>query len=232
VQNPVGPNPLILKPGRLDIQKEKLMLTSRIVAPIVLVVALCGSLALAGPITFDGTVDPNEPYVAFLNDDNGEAGLGTSSFDIDRVGFDQDADWFYIGLDTVGMYDPNGNVGAYPESTFVNIVLDDGSSTLMFNFASSDSGDMMYANGGTPLAAGWESEYDQDLELRFDNSLFAGFNVQNMFVRMSLEDFDWSQTVDVDDVVTGQVIGVPEPATLSLLGLGAGAMLIRRRRRK
>ncbi len=203
------------------------MFRFRVLSVTCLVVGFFASMAFAGPITFDGTVGPTE-YMKFLNDDNAEGDFGTPSFDIDRVGFDQDADWLYVGIDTIGTYDPNGNDEAFPQSTFVNLVLADGSSTLHFSFASSDLSNLMYLDG-VPLLTGWEAAYDQDLELRLDNTLFAGFNTADMSVRMSLEDLEWEGTADVDDVAIGQVVGVPEPASLALLAMGMGAVLIRRR---
>ena len=191
----------------------------------VLFVSVSGAMAL--PINFDGNIGIPDNY-AIIKDDPNEAAFGADSFDIDAVLFDMDSNFLYIGVDTIGAFDRNGGATAFPPVTQFLFQLDDGSASYFFTLLINDTSTTMF-QGVSPIPLPvtiWDAMIDNDLEIRFDSTMMPGFNWDDFAFQARLDNSDTA----ADDVISARVTDIPEPATMSLQGLGAIALLRRRRK--
>lgn len=184
-------------------------------------VSACALEATPLSVDFDGDVDSNDNYAVRVDDPN-EGVYGSPSFDIDAVEFHVDDTWFYIGVDTMGDFDRNGGATAFPPVTQFLFLLDDGAMSFFFTFRSDDTSMQMF-HDSTPIPGGWEAEIGSDLEIRLSSDMLTGFDFLDFSFRARLDNSD----THADDIIAA--VGVPEPATMGLLALGAIALLRRRR---
>ena len=190
------------------------------------VLALGASVAQAVPVDFDGDIDGSDLYPIRLEDPE-EGIFGSDGFDIDGVEFARDTGWFYIGVDTVGDFDPNGGAAGFPAETEFLFRIDDGNTTMLFTLVSDDFGISMSLAGGSLAGADWDAKIGTDLEIRISNTLLAGFDHTSFFFLARLDNID----MDPDDIIAGSVVGVPEPAALSLVATGSLLVFLKKRRR-
>lgn len=194
---------------------------------IISVVLGLGGSAWALPVTVDGNIDGADNYFATIDDDNAEAAFESTSWDIDMVRFDTDSNWFYIGLDTVGRFDPDGSESSFLDKTvFFGFVISDVVNRYAFNLTSTVAGFTLTIDGVT-LTQGTDyvAANDNDLELKIARDRVAGIG-EDFFFAAQLDNTGFG----IDDQVSGEVTGVPEPGTMALLAIGGLLALSRRRR--
>jgi len=189
------------------------------------VVLASASYGWAIPITVDGVVDGNDNYAAVLNDAVGELGLESTAWDISKANFDLDANWLYVGLETVGGFDRNGgNTSMFGTTLFFGLI-DSTGSPYTFGLVTTASSVLLNVDGVTltenvdyVAGIGWA------LELKLDRSKVP--TITSDFAFQAQLDDNGSGS---DDQIAGQLVGVPEPATMALLALGGVALLRRKR---
>jgi len=176
----------------------------------------------------DGTVAVNE-YAAEIEDTPGVDGVyQTEGWNIKALHADLDSDWLYLGLEVYGTFDPDGTDarrGAQTEfGGFLSL-----SAVLEYelSFISTSATTAALSIDGVALAQGTEFDFKigDDLELKIKKSFLPG--VADVFSFYGWLDDNGNYQ---DDVIVGDFIGVPEPATLGLLALGGFGVLIHRRR--
>ncbi|HET6430081.1 MAG TPA: PEP-CTERM sorting domain-containing protein [Phycisphaerae bacterium] len=189
------------------------------------VVLACASYGWAIPITVDGVIDGNDSYAATLSDATGEPGLESSDWDISQAHFDLDANWLYMGLETVGGFDRNGgNTSLFGTTLFLGLI-DSTGSPHSFGLVTTASSvllnvDNVMLTENVDYVVGIGSA----LELKLDRSRIP--TIGSDFAFQAQLDDNGSGS---DDQIAGQVIGVPEPATMALLAVGGVALLRRKR---
>ncbi|MBT3199665.1 MAG: PEP-CTERM sorting domain-containing protein [Phycisphaerales bacterium] len=224
------------------------MLKSRSMLIIVGILFMCGSGAMALPITFEGNVDeayaPGPgPHYRFDSDDPNEGIFGSPAFDIDEIRLDMDASWLYVGLKTVGTFDRDGvvdpgppPVNPFPPETEFLFQTNDGTTNHFF-IVTTTAASIAVEHGSAPhpalpptlplLPANWSVAINEDMEIKIDLALMPGFD---------FTDFDFIGRLDnsnqpPDDIVLADV-NIPEPATIGLLTFGLVGLISRRRLRK
>lgn len=204
---------------------------ARLLTLVALTVASAGTSLLAAPIV-DGDVTPADAYyVAF--DTPGEVTY-PAGFDIDALHYFQSDDSLFFGLEVVGgAIDFDGGQDPWEPKTRFTLKLYDGQNGPLFrnvvvtSTSASSITATLYDGAGSFLTILPVSDVDggPDLELRIPDSLLEGIPYQPYF-RAWLD----NSAEPADDMVSGVLAAVvPEPATLSVLGLGGLALLRRRR---
>ena len=178
----------------------------------------------ASPI-FDGNYDGNAVYT-YRDDDTGEADFGGDSWDIAGVGFAWDADWMYICLDTVAKFDSDGGAGAFPQQTVFLFQSSDATDSFFFILTMDGTDDLNLVGIGPVADADWDLEIDNDMELRIDLGLLADLDTTDFNFIGRLD----NSAAAPDDII--QVVGIPEPAALSIVAIGSLLLVMRRKRRK
>jgi hypothetical protein len=190
---------------------------------------------IAQAVSLDGSIDePGDEYLFEFSDPTAPSdGDMADDLDVDGVYLDADASYAYFGLSALAPLDTDGDESLFGDGeTHVVVGLDNGGGSfyvLRIEFAGgavptlitlSDSGaPAVDISGLTTIVVG------DDLEARFDNSLFDDLGPDFTFVgRLDGTGFD------NDDVFSGTVEGLPEPASLALMGLGSFMMIHRKRR--
>jgi len=195
-----------------------------------LFVAASPTLAMPVPllINFDGSVGTDDLYAFRLEDANQEEDFGGLGLDIDGVEFQADDTWFYIGLDTMGDFDRDGGpTSDWQETVFDFRQVSDPQSPYLFRLTTDDATEDLILRGVSLLASDWEVAIGTDLEIRIKLDVLTGFDYTDFYFRGLLDNNDDAP----DDVVEGQVIGVPEPAALSVVAVGSILVLLKKRRR-
>ena len=193
-------------------------------------VALCASAASAAPvdILFDGNVDPNvtDFYFHKLPDDIAEAPFESTSWDVAAAYLDMDDDWLYMGLDTVGPFDPNGGDTSFlrKETQFFGVLIPSPDVQYVFELSSNDDGITLKLNGIVLTDDQYDALRGTDLEIRISLALLTDLGLE-FFMQAQLDDTGFGQ----DDQIAGQIT-LPEPGTIALLSLGGVALALRRRR--
>lgn len=191
------------------------------------------SVAWGVPVVVDGNVGGTE-YFAYLDDAIGEAIFDSPSWDIARVGVDADNNWLYMGLDPVGVFDPDGGPSSFFDRTlFFGFFVESIMTTYQFEMLFSTGPTVMKLNG-VPLTPGVDfvEAHANDMEVKLARSLVPGLvdsdadGKIDFFLRAQLDDVGFGN----DDQVQGEV-QFPEPGTVGLLAVGALVLTIRRRRR-
>ena len=203
------------------------MIRSKTVLLALGMIAFCAGTVLAAPINLDGIVVPGE-YVSKMDDTAGEDGVYLEGWNIKALHADMEGDWLYLGLDVDGTFDFDGT-GHDQETKFRGFVT---LSTVLeygFTFISTSATAATFSIDGTTLTQGadFDFEIDDDLELMFKKS----------FMSQVVDSFAFYGRLDnnagpLDDEIQDTIVGVPEPASMGLLALGAMVSLARRRRRR
>lgn len=207
-------------------------------------VSLCAALlpaatAKALPI-LDGDILASDGYQFTLTDRIGEPGLSGSSLDIASLKYAKDATWLYFGLKVAGQsieqYGGDDTISGY--TTYWLRFQDNSSTSSQKYMFKVDMGDMpavsfMTRNAAntkwlnTPLTEGVDYDFaiDSGLEFKIRRGSVQKMNTNKFYVTGQLDD----NGTAADDQIAGVI---PEPGTVALLGLGAAALLARKRRQR
>jgi len=190
-----------------------------------MVVFFAGTV-LAAPVTFDGTVNAIE-YADQIDDPVGDGVYQTGGWDIKALHADIEGDWLCVGLEVDGTFDADGTEARRPKTEFGGYVTLSPTLEYEMTFVSTSATAATFAIDGTTLTQGVDFDFKigDDLELMFKKSFMPAV-VDSFAFYGWLDDNGNFQ----DDVIEGNITGVPEPATMALLAFGGLAMLKRRRR--
>ena len=197
-------------------------------------------LALAAPVQagpiLNGMIDePSDEYAGEFADSTAPAdGDMADDLDVDGVFFDVDGANFYFGLSTLAAIDTDGDESVFGDGqTHVVLGLDAGLGnfyTLRLEFAggSVPTSITLKTGAGSPvdIAASSTVAVGDDLEVRLDKTLLPALGADFDFIGR----LDGTGT-DNDDVFSGTVRNLPEPASVALFAAGALMMGCRSRRR-
>lgn len=196
---------------------------------IVAVVAL-GISSITQAAVIDGTVGGGEYDNVTL--DALEGLFGDAGLDIAAIGIEVDGGELHIGVDTDGPFDPDGDPTSIPAVTgFLMQVLDDTFTPLFAVLLE------VYDSGATidmtiiDFVADTETDFDDtdavtigaDMEIAIDLADLPTLPSDVNFVAQ----LDGTGFFN-DDQIDGGASGLPEPASLALLGIGALVMTRRR----
>lgn len=193
---------------------------------VVAVMSVVTSLAFCAPV-IDGTVNVGE-YSFSADDLTGESGV-SPGLDIQTVSFERTGGWLYVGLQTLGPIDTNGE-GTLGQMQFVQQLSDALIPQYMIEIRTTGPLQQVlladYAAGTfaflTP-GVDYQLAFGNSMEMAISMSKLA--SLQPEFAAYSLLD---GMGTAPDDEFTANV---PEPATMALLALGVPALLARRKTR-
>ena len=212
-----------------------------------LAIALWVSSVWASPIA-DGTIGTGEySYPPLVDASEPAADFYNSGLDIDKVYFDDDGSSRFMGLTVVAPpFDVNGSPSSFAQTTGVALYFYDNQTDVMpkvymaLNFtAGGFQDDLSFIrewNGSSweqtlfaDLTAGPTDDYEvgtaSAMEISICRDVFEVYDgdVWPGYLRLQLDDTGFQQ----DDQLEGMI---PEPATAVILLIGAGGILLRRRR--
>jgi len=205
---------------------------------LILAACLCATAgAIAAPV-LDGQVQP-APVTDFYTTTIVGTPDGTCApgLDISKLSFAFDDTYVYVGVSTIGPFNPSGSdqsIGGATTFTMGLYATDDSPMVRMFRVYMTSPTDVvgnLYASKCSNATPVWttgqgdiavaETTNGGGLEFRIPRKELGDLGT-NFVVRAELDD-NGGYT---DDTISGQV---PEPATMTLLGLGALGLIIRRR---
>lgn len=190
-----------------------------------------------GAVMIDGTVGPMEytTSVADIDVPAEAVDYAGTGLDIASINFEFDDVKMSIGVDTVGTFDFDGN--SFPgiaDRTLFSIIFYDGLTPLVelsvVTFSPTDYAVLMTDPMGfipmnITMAPGVFVSFDDDLELVVPYDLLPDTNANVLGFSAQLDSQDEAR----DDVLIGDNINIPEPASLALVAIG-GVMMLRRRK--
>jgi hypothetical protein len=201
-----------------------------------LLLALGASASASVMPTLDGTVNPGE-YAFTLNDTPAETGMAfyNTGLDISALQFSTDLTWGYMALTVVAPpLDTNGSPLSLRHKTDFWTIFSNAAGTtplyyldVVMNSGGVESVSLEHFDGVSwlPIALTPGTDYEYALGSALEIKFLVG--------TLGLPPSAFSVTSQLDD--TGgwpddQITGVvPEPLTLSLMGLGAAGLWLRRR---
>ncbi len=199
--------------------------------------------------TVDGTVEAADGYTSVLTDADGESGY-EDGLNIDEFHYHNDGSSYYLGLTVEGGadFDKDGSDHSFFRMTSIGMAFYADASaatptvtiTLMFNAAGFDDSLSFIREWDANTLQWVETDFDDPgvpanytiapsgpgattaMELELNHNLFQ--NTLPSYLRLQLDDTGY----DADDQIEGSL---PEPMTMTILGLGGIGVLLRRRRK-